>query len=230
MILVTAQLDQLDPNDKEQQKQREQLDFLLTMAQAKMAVYKAQLEKMFLDQKAVGSVPIVGNEALMYFEGYHANVSQQADQGIQKAINQFFTGSSDGIKSVFQELIKVNLNVLLGNTSTGELEAHQYYVIPEHNSIIRVDVKFWRYNFSSTGIIANCQNVFCYVFCKSVVDHTKLNIDEYIPLLFSEMGDNMNNLTKYSDEIRRILTGLRNQNSQDAYSNYVAASGLSPQG
>lgn len=227
MSLVTALREQLkDPNDKEQQKQREQLDFLLNTAKTKMALYKTELERMFLDPEAVGAVQIVGKRALNYYQEYRANVSSSIDSEITQVIDQFFTGSKDGIKEGFKTLIQIGLKTLLGDSSSGEQEVQQFYVVEEHNAIIRVDVKFWRYNFSATGIISSCQNAFCYLFCKSVVDHTKLTADEFVYLLSEQLQDNIELVTKYIDELKKAWGKVANQNTNEVLQNYIKNSNL----
>lgn len=55
-----------------------------------------------------------------------------------------------------------------------------FFIYPENNAIVRVDVKAYKYKFSSKGIIAECENVFCYTMSKSIVDHKKLKKDEIV--------------------------------------------------
>ena len=56
----------------------------------------------------------------------------------------------------------------------GESNDHKYFVVIHNNCLIRLDVAIWRYNFSNANVIFNVDNAFCYLFCMSVVDHTKV--------------------------------------------------------
>jgi hypothetical protein len=60
-------------------KQREQYTFLLKAAQAKMAVYKSELNEMFLNPEAVGKIQIIGKRALAYHEQYHVGLTKETD-------------------------------------------------------------------------------------------------------------------------------------------------------
>ena len=51
-------------------------------------------------------------------------------------------------------------------------------MFPENYSIVRVDVKAYKYTFSTKGVLAkDVENVFVYTMAKSIVDHKKVGID-----------------------------------------------------
>jgi hypothetical protein len=69
----------------------------------------------------------------------------------------------------------------------------------EHNAI----------NFSDKSIIGTIQNAICYVFCKSVVDHTKVSIDVLTYLYSSQLaGDKEDAVQGYIAELRKIWSTL----------------------
>lgn len=202
---------------KKEQALKEQLEFLLTAARAKLQVYETALDNMFLNPAAQGAIQIVGERAMATFKEYQANVQENSDKQVGKVIDNFFSGN---IKEGFKEVVKIGMNQILGNAQIGEQEFDDFFVTSEHNAIIRVDVKCWRYNFSSTGIIGNVQNAFCYVFCKSVVDHTKVSVDEYLYLLSAQLGDNLNKVESYLNELRsawRAIDGTKPEVVQASY-------------
>ena len=53
-----------------------------------------------------------------------------------------------------------------------------FFVYPENYSIVRADVKVYRYNFSSKGVLADdVENVFVFAMCKSIVNHKTVSPD-----------------------------------------------------
>lgn len=113
------------------------------------------------------------------------------------------------MKKGLQSLISVGLQTILGDTSMGQNEQIQTFVTMEHNAIIRVDTKVWRYNFSDHSIIGTIQNALCYVFCKSVVDHTKVSLDVLTYLISQQAGDNQQAVQAYIKELKEIWGTLQ---------------------
>jgi hypothetical protein len=99
----------------------------------------------------------------------------------------------------------------LGNASIGECEDKQFFIIPQHNAIIRIDTKCWRYNFSSKGIITESENIFCYLCCKSIVDHTALDDDEFTFYLSQAAGDDPDKVIAYTNKLKEIWKNLKSE-------------------
>ncbi|MDC6267020.1 hypothetical protein [Lysinibacillus fusiformis] len=90
----------------------------------------------------------------------------------------FFKGKERVIEG-FKSIVETAFDTLIGNSSMGEYE-EKMFVYPENFAIVRVDVKFYKYTFSSKGIIAETEKIFCYTMAKSIVDHKKLSVDELL--------------------------------------------------
>ncbi len=111
----------------------------------------------------------------------------------------------------------------MGNTSFGEQEEKMFFVFPENYAIVRVDVKCYKYQFSSKGIIANSQNVFCYTMCKSIVDHTKLTIDELLYMVTEMAGaENIEKIEAFIIQLKNIWKMLENTSSTQVMNNYIS--------
>jgi hypothetical protein len=229
MSAIQAVRDALDTSNADQKKQQEQLDFLLSMAQSKMQLYTMDLTTELRGEGGTNPIHIVG-DPIGFEEAYSCNVSSTANDGIMAAVNSFFGGSSDDVKKGFQTLISVGLQAILGNSSMGESEQIQTFVTMEHNAVIRVDVKAWRYNFSDKGVIATIQNAFCYVFCKSVVDHSKVSIDTLTYLISQQAGDNPDVAAAYIAALKKIWDDLKPVTPATVRTRFaVAAASLQPQ-
>ena len=127
----------------------------------------------------------------------------------------FFNGE-DEVKQGFQKLIKTALDTLIGNTAMGEHEEKMFFIYPENFAIVRVDVKCYKYCFSSSGVIANTENVFCYTMAKSIVDHTKVSIDELLYMVTEMIGaDKLDEVEKFVEKLKKIWNMLENKAPND---------------
>lgn len=198
--VISALRDALNTTDADQKRQREQLDFLLDAAKSKGEVFDNELRLSYSDPESQ-FIHIVGIPTY-YDHGYLANVHEGADAGISSAVDTFFAGKDGAVKNGIHSLVSTAVNTILGNSSMGEQLDTKTFIALEHNSIVRVDVKFWRYNFSDKGVIGNTQNVFCYSFGRSVVDHTKVPIDVLVNLVSTEIGDDA--APEYLEKLRKI--------------------------
>jgi hypothetical protein len=180
----------------------------MAMAQSKLELYKIQLHESLSGLESSNDpVKIVG-DPVAFQQAYNCNVASNPNDGITAAINQFFAGSSDSVKTGFKSLVSVGLQAFLGATSLGQTETVQTFITMEHNAIIRVDVKLWRYNFSDSGIIGTISNAMCYIFCKSVVDHTKVSLDTLTYLISAQTGDDLQAVQAYIAQLRAIWLAL----------------------
>jgi hypothetical protein len=206
-------------------KQREQYTFLLNVAKAKMDVYKAELDEMFLNPEAVGKVQIVGKRAFAYHSQYHVGLGTKEEvvDKIGESIGDFLKGDSTDITNGILNIASTAVDAILGNTSIGECEDKQFFIIPQHNAIIRIDTKCWRYNFSSAGIITDSENIFCYVCCKSVVDHTKLSDDEFTYLLSEYVGDDPDKVKAYAQKLQDIWNTLKPKVPDNVFADVVSS-------
>ncbi|VDB86051.1 unnamed protein product [Peniophora sp. CBMAI 1063] len=116
--------------------------------------------------------------------------------------------------------------ILMETTSTGESTDQKFFVCIHHNAVIRIDVMTYRYNFNkvvnketekdagkaSTFLSFNgqiCENIFGYVYCLSVVDHSQVTDDELVFLASEFAGDALNEFGAYIDELMAVWAKLR---------------------
>jgi hypothetical protein len=222
MSLLQTVRNAVDTSTADGLKAQAQLDFLTNAAQARLALYEGQLKLSLTDGGGDTPIKIVG-DPIAYLQDYRCNVSSDPASGITDAVNLFFGGSGADIKQGFQALINAGLNTILGSTAMGQTEQVQTLITMEHNAIIRVDVKAWRYNFSDTGVIATLQNAFCYVFCKSVVDHTKVSIDTLVYLISEMVGDDQGKVKAFIANLKTIYADLKSVSPEAARQDYLVA-------
>ena len=98
----------------------------------------------------------------------------------------------------------------------GEHEEKMFFVYPENFAIVRVDVKCYKYCFSSSGVIAKSENVFCYTMAKSIVDHTKLTIDELLYMVVEMIGaEKIDEVEAFIKQLKSIWKMLEDKSSDE---------------
>lgn len=187
MAKISKLIDDISGKSEEEARLREQFTFLQKMAKAKSQNFETEL-KMMLSSDTIGQVEIVGKRAFRYYNCQHVNISETCDDAICDAIDDFFKGK-EGVKSGFQKIVKQGISGLIGDTSIGENEEHMFFVYPENNAVVRVDVKAYKYTFTSKGVLAkDVENVFVYTMAKSIVDHKSLSQDELLYMVTEMAG------------------------------------------
>lgn len=137
------------------------------------------------------------------------------------AIDMFFN-CGNNVKQGFQKIVKVALEALIGNTAMGEHEEKMFFIYPENFAIVRVDVKCYKYCFSSSGVIAKTENVFCYIMAKSIVNYTKITIDELLYMVTEMIGsDNLDEVEEFVNQLKKVWNLL-----EDKTLNEVLQAGL----
>lgn len=177
MAKISKMIDDLTGKTEEEMRLKEQLSFLQKMASAKSETFENRLKRMLSTPEELGELEIVGDRAFEYRNGQHVNISQQCDDAVAGAIDEYFKGGPE-VKACFQKIVKQRLSRLIGNTSLGETEEKMFFVFPESSSIVRVDVMAYKFTFSSRGVfVKDVENVFVYTMAKSTVDKKKVGFD-----------------------------------------------------
>ncbi|KAH6897668.1 hypothetical protein BKA70DRAFT_1406675 [Coprinopsis sp. MPI-PUGE-AT-0042] len=168
---ISAARREADRADEEsKQKFKEQLDFLVNVANNKLDQYQNELEDMFTDPASVEKRMVPGMRALRWERGYRVGVTHEASAGLNEIVDGFFgviqdasgNGSGDAKKDAvvggFKKIVGNALGAILGNQNAGQQEEQKFFIFMKETAIVRIDIKIWRYNFSGNGIMANTEN------------------------------------------------------------------------
>ena len=101
------------------------------------------------------------------YKGVQIEEKSDAADRVGNIIGDFF--SLEIIKGI-KGVIQTGTDIILGNTAVGESEYQQMLVLWENNALIRVDIYYWRYNFSSKQVMSCCDSVFAGFLMKRVVN------------------------------------------------------------
>ena len=133
---------------------KERIEFLHVAAKAKLAQYKEKLNENFINPESIAKAQIPGERSIRYYEQYHVASSQTVGKDMKEHLDQvldaFFSIGDPGgstkkaVKTGVKSLISMGFDAFIGSTQAGETETIQYYVIPENNAFVRVDIACWK--------------------------------------------------------------------------------------
>ena len=124
---------------------------------------------------------------------------------LESALDDLFGGDFSG---VIKNIAKAAVQTVLGNAAIGECEQQDFAVLWITASLVRVDFYFWRYNFSSRGVITDVKNVFAYVVVKRVIDWNKVD-PQVVTYCLSKMKKDSDDVMKEVDDVTKIIKKLR---------------------
>lgn len=188
---LTKLINDLDGAKEDEQALKERLQILLHLAKSRIEKFRVELDERFANPGLINKTQIPGTRALRYIDQYHvaskSEFNNQVGDHLTHAIDAFFSiGDGDNKKSVqegLKQIIQTGLSGFIGSTDIGESEDRMYFVVPENNAFVRVDVVCWKYHFEQHKIINQSDTAVAYVLCKSVIDHTQITLDELIYLV-----------------------------------------------
>jgi hypothetical protein len=208
---------------------KERLALLLATARGKLDKFELELNEMFRNPASMEGVQIVGDRAFEQYKIYSINITQSPASDIKQVLEKFFQGTENGVKDGILGLVEIGLNTVLGNRIVGESEQSMFFIVPDRLNLLRVDVKCWRYNFSSKDIINDAENAFCYIFTKSIIDHTKLTADELVYFIsrisggdFTKALEMIDGLKVLVEKLAELYKVLADMNPKTLAENYLA--------
>lgn len=187
MVKIAKKIEELTGNDEREKKLKEQFSFLQNIANSKCNEFRIELEKMF--EGEMDKCEVVGKRAIDYYQGQYVDIKSDCDETINDIIGSFYKGKSN-LKDGFKVFVTAALSNLINEKSIGEYKENLFFIYPENFAIVRIDIKCYKYTFEKNGFISDCENVFCYTLAKSIVDHSKLTIDELLYFVTDMMNPN----------------------------------------
>lgn len=188
--------------EEENNQLKEQLQLLVSLAKSKLDGMTNEIENAFLNKETEQKFRVVPGTSTEWITEYRVNAGSECNQQIGEVIDSFFEGK---MVEGFKKLISTALNSFIGERSAGEQYKKYYFITMEHNTLIRVDVACWKYQFSSKNVIANVENAFCYSFCKSVVDYDTVSMSVLINQVSKLVNDDLDQVKEYLAQIKEVF-------------------------
>ncbi|OAL44808.1 hypothetical protein IQ07DRAFT_521398 [Pyrenochaeta sp. DS3sAY3a] len=209
---ISTVIESKTTNDENERRQREQLELIFKLADARLDTMQRELEQTFLDRETTIKRSVPGRRALRF----ERRIAVDAETTVEYAVDSFLGASEtttqyfrDGLKSV----VKSGLSPILGDSSTGESYDKKFFVCVKHNALIRIDMSTYKYTFASQGLVGEHKNVLAYLLCISVIDHRDVTSDELVYLASEFAGDGDvgqgSSFQGYMDAILKTWNALR---------------------
>ena len=152
--------------DMQAQAAKEKLAMLEKMAHAQLESKVDTILHGKSDDEEIHKGKVVAKHQQIY-----CDASSKPDQ-VENAIKDFFDGDLlEGAKN----LILAGIDELLGNTSIGENESEDMIILWENNALLRVDVYYWKWNFSQKGVVDVAENVLAMYCAKRVINPVEVD-------------------------------------------------------
>ena len=179
------------------------------------------LEKMIEGKLESARHQIIGGERgdLMIHGGTIVELHRQINidvteggQDIAEAINStldcFFSGDiMGGIKNGLKQIVKVGADAILGNSSAGEYEHEDMFIVWSNNALLRCDAYYYKFNFSSQGVIKATEGATGVLLVKRVLDVSKTD-PQVLCWAISSMAARINEIdqaTAYIDKAMKVV-------------------------
>ena len=198
---------------EEQQKNKdekavEELQMLQEMMVNKVAAARAEMREKALKDANVPIVAFVDTS-----EKYSVDVSNAPDDAITTSIKEMFGGN---IIQGLVSLIGVALNQFLGNTQAGASEQNDYHIVFSNNTLMRIDVMFYKYEFSSKGVEDERRNGFCHCTQAAVVDLKKVSPEVLLYELTRTIGQEnipdavkqLHSMAEFGEQLYQVVNEL----------------------
>ncbi|KAH8661252.1 hypothetical protein BGZ61DRAFT_539684 [Ilyonectria robusta] len=106
------------------------------------------------------------SEIILYANG---GVSGSVDHEIDRFLGPVNDDKEKPILNGFKDVVKSALMAFLGQARGVESTHEEYFIYIIHNSLMRVDLKFFRWDFTSSGMSRAHKSCFGYFACLSNV-------------------------------------------------------------
>jgi hypothetical protein len=191
-------VDSIDGSSDLAQAEREALEALEGMAEAKKELFEKEINLLIIDA-GVGTNKTVPISKVLRASGmaraYSSNNAADIPKAIEDAVGNFIEGGADNIvKGIFGILSKA-LEVFLGASEGRSESIKDYFVYATDYAIYRVDLMAWGRYVKAASLKTRIEQATSYSYCISNVDITKITWADFVAI-FALQLDQVPTLTK----------------------------------
>ena len=166
--VISAIRNQLDHSDEEQKAMNERLNIL-----EKMVNYHLDTAKVSMLSGERADQEIHTGTVVDFRKQVNISLSKgSASEGnsLEGMIKDFFGGQ---IMNGVEKLLLGGVETILGNATMGEHEETSMYIVWSNNALLRLDLYFYRWNFSSNEVMQDVEGVTGVLALTRVINLTK---------------------------------------------------------
>ena len=195
-----------EQNEEDRKDREQQLQILEKMIEGKLENARYQIiggER--------GDLMIHGGTIVELHRQINISVTeggQDIAEAVNSTLDSFFSGDiMGGIKNGLKQIVKVGADAILGNSSAGEYEHEDMFIVWSNNALLRCDAYYYKFNFSSQGVIKATEGATGVLLVKRVLDVSKTN-PQVLCWAISSMAARIresNQATAYIDKAMKIV-------------------------
>ena len=167
-------------DEKTRREVEERLQILERVVDGKLSQAKQEILVGGTDDQGICSGQVVARH-----QQINIIKSTAESQKLRHALHRYFQRDFIG---GLEQIVQVGGEPVLGNTSVGEFETTDTFIVWSHSSLLRCDAYYYRWNFSSKGIIEDVEGVLGVYVVKRIIDLTKTH-PEVLAHTITQMAD-----------------------------------------
>lgn len=149
---LSKSIEELKHEEEDKKKQMEQqLDILSKMVKSKL---EAAQHEMLIGEK--GDQEIHAGTVVAKHKQTNITIANKGNQKIKDGLHNFFQGDFIG---GLEKIVQVGADAVLGNSTIGESETSDMFIVWSHNALLRCDAYYYRWNFSFKGLLSDLEGV-----------------------------------------------------------------------
>ena len=172
--------------EKQEQEKKDQMEERLHILE-KMVTGKLNAAKQAIIAGERNDEEIHGGTVVALHQQINITKKEGESQSLKSGLNDFFQGDLIG---GLEQIVQVGADTVLQNASIGEYETTDMFIVWSHNALLRCDAYYYRWNFSTKGIIQDVGGAVGVYLVKRVIDLTKTD-PQVLTYAISQMADRL---------------------------------------
>ena len=201
-------LDEFDGSSDLAQAEREALEALEALSEAKQALFEKEINLLILDA-GVGTNKTVPISKVIRASGmaraYTSSSAAHITETLEEAVGDFIEGGADNIVSGIFKILAKALEVFLGSSEGRSESIKEYFVYATDFAIYRVDLMAWGRFVKAASLKTRIEQSTAYSYVISNVDVEQISWADFVAIYALQL-DKVPDLTKEQrDEARERM-------------------------
>ncbi|RJF90337.1 hypothetical protein [Sphingomonas cavernae] len=178
-------LESFDGSDELAQAEREALDALAGLADAKRELFTKQINLLILDA-GTGTNKTVPISSVLRTDGlsraYSSSSAKDIGDVLKTALGGFIEGGVDNILDGIFSILTRTLEIFLGSTEGEELTKAEYFVYSTEFAIYRVDLMAWSRTVTAVSLKSKIEQSTAFSYVISNVDIERIKWIDFVAI------------------------------------------------
>ena len=183
MAMFGKILQEFDGSNDLADAQREAIEALYSVAEAKRQLFSEEIKLLALDAGTGTNktVPIsLVERSSGQSRAYSSSSANDIGDILKKSIGGFIDGGTDKVLDGVFDILTRTLSVFLGSTEGQEMTKVEYFVYMTEFSIYRVDLMAWSRSVKATSLKTKIEQSTAYAYSLSIVDIERIKWQDFV--------------------------------------------------